>query len=94
VTTNYEWTLKVKPNNLNELIKGCQDFWEKKVDVAKCNRYIDHLVKVVPALFENRLLVLAMIFFRLLVLAMILKSMNFFVHLCKKNFNFYLLEKS
>jgi len=38
----------VKPTSLAELIAGCNKFW-RTVDVEKCNRYINHLKKVVPA---------------------------------------------
>lgn len=38
---------EVKPRTKEQLIEGLLRFW-KTVDVAKCNRYIRHLRKVIP----------------------------------------------
>ena len=37
----------VKPSNKEQLVTGLQNFWNT-VTVEKCNRYIDHLYKVLP----------------------------------------------
>ena len=37
----------VKPSKKEELIKGIKDFWQT-VSVAKCNKYVDHIFKVLP----------------------------------------------
>jgi len=38
---------KVKPRNKDELVNGIKTFW-KTVTIEKCNKYIDHLYKVLP----------------------------------------------
>ena len=38
---------EVKPRTKDELVQGIQSFWST-VDVAKCNKYIGHLKKVIP----------------------------------------------
>ena len=38
---------EVKPTTKAELISGIKQFWDT-VDIAKCNKYINHLRKVVP----------------------------------------------
>lgn len=45
-----KWYLraKVKPKTLRGLVHGIKKFW-RTVDIEKCNRYIDHLYKVIPA---------------------------------------------
>ena len=43
---------EVKPRNKEELVGGILRFWQT-VDVFKCNRYIDHLRKVLPAVIEH-----------------------------------------
>ena len=49
----YYLETKVKPRSKQELIDGIKKFWRKKVDVAKCARYIDHvLYKAIPAVVE------------------------------------------
>ncbi len=42
---------EVKPRTKDELIGGILKFWET-VDVAKCQKYIGHLRKVVPRVIE------------------------------------------
>ena len=41
----------VKPTTKEELIDGIKQFWET-VTVAKCNKYINHLRKVLPKVIE------------------------------------------
>ena len=38
---------EVRPTTKTELVQGIKNFWDT-VDVAKCNKYINHLRKVVP----------------------------------------------
>ena len=42
---------EVKPTTKSDLIKGIKRFWTS-VDVAKCNKYINHLNKVIPKVIE------------------------------------------
>ena len=42
---------EVKPTTKQELINGIVQFWET-VTVEKCNKYINHLKKVVPRVIE------------------------------------------
>ena len=42
---------EVKPRTKEKLVQGIQEFWET-VDVAKCNKYVNHLKKVVPRVIE------------------------------------------
>ena len=42
---------EIKPKNKAELIEGIEEFWST-VDVNKCNRYINHLNKVIPCVIE------------------------------------------
>ena len=44
---------KVKPSTKEELVRGIKDFWETKVTPELCNRYINHLYKVLPVVVEN-----------------------------------------
>ena len=37
----------IKPTTKSELISGIKQFWNT-VDTIKCNKYINHLRKVVP----------------------------------------------
>ena len=41
----------IKPKNKQELIEGIVRFWAS-VDVYKCQRYINHLRKVLPRAIE------------------------------------------
>uniref|UniRef100_A0A915K9R9 Tc1-like transposase DDE domain-containing protein n=1 Tax=Romanomermis culicivorax TaxID=13658 RepID=A0A915K9R9_ROMCU len=41
----------VKPMNQKQLVDGCLAF-RKMVHAAKCNNYINHLYKVVPAVIK------------------------------------------
>ena len=42
---------ETKPTTKAELIQGILEFWET-VDIEKCNRYINHLKKVMPRVIE------------------------------------------
>ena len=42
---------EVKPRTKQELVDGILKFW-RTVCVAKCNKYIDHLKKVIPKVIE------------------------------------------
>lgn len=42
---------EVKPRTKDELVDGISNFWET-VTVEKCNRYINHLNKVIPRVIE------------------------------------------
>lgn len=43
---------KIKPRTQQELINGIKQFWEA-LTPNDCNKYIDHLFKVVPAVIEE-----------------------------------------
>jgi len=43
-----------KPNNLRELQEGIGQFWSEKVTKEKCQKYIKHVLNVVPCVFENK----------------------------------------
>ena len=43
---------KVKPKNKEELLDGLEDFW-KLVTPSKCQKYIGHISKVLPAVVER-----------------------------------------
>ena len=46
---------KVKPRNKQELVDGIRTFWERKVTLEKCAKYIDHVLhKAIPAVVEAR----------------------------------------
>ena len=42
----------IKPKNKDELLTGIRDFWVS-VTPEKCQRYINHLQKVIPAVIER-----------------------------------------
>ena len=42
---------EVKPKVKQELIDGIRAFW-RTVDIPKCNKYINHLCKVIPKVIE------------------------------------------
>ena len=42
---------KTKPRNKEQLVSTILNFWDT-VDVAKCNKYINHLKKVIPKMIE------------------------------------------
>ena len=42
---------EVKPNTKDELVRGIQSFWAT-VTVEKCNKYINHLKKVILRVIE------------------------------------------
>lgn len=44
---------EVKPLSKNELVLGIKRFWEEKVDLDKCRKYILHLGKVLPKVVEK-----------------------------------------
>ena len=41
----------MKPRTKQELVDGILKFWET-VSIEKCNRYINHLNKVIPKVIE------------------------------------------
>lgn len=43
-----------KPKNQDELISGIKQFWSEKVTKTKCQHYINHLRKVVPAVITHK----------------------------------------
>lgn len=43
---------RVKPRNQEELLNGIVEFWNG-LTVEQCNKYIDHLYKVVPKVIEK-----------------------------------------
>lgn len=43
---------EVKPKRNEELITGLEQFWDT-VDIAKCQKYINHLRKVIPKVIEE-----------------------------------------
>ena len=43
---------EVKPKVREELIEGIFAFWST-IDVSKCNKYINHLRKVIPKVIEQ-----------------------------------------
>lgn len=43
----------VKPSNKEELVGGIKNFW-LKVSAEKCDRYIGHLDKVIPAVIRRQ----------------------------------------
>ena len=44
---------KVKPKTIDELKDGICEFWETRVDVEKCRKYIGNLRKVVPEVIRR-----------------------------------------
>lgn len=44
---------KVKPRNKEELVEGISTFWSRRVTPEKCQRYIGHLQKVLPAVIRR-----------------------------------------
>ena len=42
---------EIKPRTKDELINGIKQFWET-VSIAKCQKYIGHLKKVIPKVIE------------------------------------------
>ena len=45
---------RVKPTTKEELVRGIHRYWEEKVTVDFCRRYIRHLNTVVPKVMECR----------------------------------------
>ena len=45
---------KAKPRNQADLIHAIQTFWKSKLTINLCNKYIDHLYKVVPIVVEKK----------------------------------------
>ena len=43
---------EVKPRTEQQLVKGIKDFWNT-VGTAKCNRYINHIDKMMPIVIER-----------------------------------------
>ncbi|TRY71461.1 hypothetical protein DNTS_011732 [Danionella cerebrum] len=44
--------LEAKPRNKEELLVALTTFWEDRVTQSDCNKYIDHLHQVLPAVIE------------------------------------------
>ena len=44
---------RVKPSIKDELVAGIHEFW-KTVDWRKCERYINHVHKVIPIVIERK----------------------------------------
>lgn len=42
-----------KPKTKDELISGIKYFWQTRMTKEKCNKYIDHLKKVIPKVIER-----------------------------------------
>lgn len=42
-----------KPKTKDELANGITTFWRTRMTRDKCNRYIDHLAKVIPVVIER-----------------------------------------
>ena len=42
-----------KPKTKEELIEGIRNFWRTRMTKVKCNKYIDHLEKVIPKVIER-----------------------------------------
>ena len=42
-----------KPKTKEELTEGILTFWSERMTIEKCNRYIDHLNKVIPKVIEK-----------------------------------------
>ena len=43
---------RVKPRTQDQLVNGIMEFWDT-VGIAKCNRYINHINKVLPIVIER-----------------------------------------
>ena len=43
-----------KPKNKKELIDGIKQFWNSKLTVEQCTRYINHIHRVVPVVISKR----------------------------------------
>ena len=43
----------VKPSTKDELVRGIQDYWSNRLTQQKCQKYIRHLRKVLPAVVER-----------------------------------------
>lgn len=42
-----------KPTNKDQLVRGIKEFWETKMTVAQCTRYINHLHRVIPVIIAK-----------------------------------------
>lgn len=53
IFADMKWYLKanIKPKNQRQLIFGIKRYW-RSVTVDKCDRYINHLYKVIPKIVE------------------------------------------
>jgi hypothetical protein len=51
-----KWYIRtvVKPRTLAQLQEGILTFWKTKLTIALCNKYINHLYKVVPIVIEKK----------------------------------------
>lgn len=43
-----------KPKNKEQLVRGIETFWSSKMDLSKCQKYIGHLRKVLPAIVVQK----------------------------------------
>lgn len=43
-----------KPKNKEQLVSGIETFWSSKMDISKCEKYISHLHKVLPAVVVRK----------------------------------------
>ncbi|CAB1313340.1 unnamed protein product [Coregonus sp. 'balchen'] len=41
-----------KPTSKDELVKAIKTFWLEKLTIQQCNKYMDHLSKVLPVVVE------------------------------------------
>ena len=46
-------TYTIKPRNKQELVDGVKQFWKEKLTISQCNRYIDHIKRVVPVILSK-----------------------------------------
>ena len=49
---------EIKPKTKDEIVQGIVKFWDT-VTIEKCNRYINHLKKVIPRVIELEVMLLA-----------------------------------
>ena len=46
-------TYTIKPKNKQELVDGVKQFWREKLTISQCNRYIDHIKRVIPVIISK-----------------------------------------
>ena len=45
----------MKPSNKKELVNGIKVFWKEQVDIAKCQKFINHVInKASPAVVDSK----------------------------------------